>query len=383
MYAVLLRSRQNFRTLKTHGSSVIAGLCSRTGASLQAGAGGNREQLQRGSVSNNFSSRPPCRGKSAFGQFPTEAADPTRTCVEMDVRMMDRVARYRLLCAAIVPRPIAVVSTCSTNQVHNLAAFSFFMPVTSEPPTLALSITRWVLASESSGRRANKHWAKLGPCGQPGHRHPSPNLNLSLCSLVSACSLPNEYVQSSNDRQMNIVFACDRPCGCAWRLPTSTRNDIGVFLRPHRKGSVSRMIVNQKGRGMPPFKVRFILSQRVPVAIISRLNNIEQVWLFHSWTNRFLFECPLRRRPLDVENGTNSSFAAYVGQGVLPLLLCKPQPGWTRKRSKNRKNRCPNTVLRKRKSCSYSVNENKGWRGQWSETTSTKLHTLVHSWDGR
>ncbi|XP_077979365.1 uncharacterized protein aq_928-like [Glandiceps talaboti] len=63
--------------------------------------------------------------------------------LKMDVRQMQKVSVYDILCAAITPRPIAFVSTCSTDgKVKNLAMFSFFMPVTSEPPTLAFSITR-------------------------------------------------------------------------------------------------------------------------------------------------------------------------------------------------------------------------------------------------
>ena len=61
---------------------------------------------------------------------------------EMDLQEMDMRSRYRLLCSSIVPRPIAFVSTCSTDGVYNLAAFSFFMPVTADPPSIAFSITR-------------------------------------------------------------------------------------------------------------------------------------------------------------------------------------------------------------------------------------------------
>lgn len=49
---------------------------------------------------------------------------------------------YRLLVSAIVPRPIAFVTTTDENGVTNLAPFSFFNGVSSNPPCLAFSIAR-------------------------------------------------------------------------------------------------------------------------------------------------------------------------------------------------------------------------------------------------
>lgn len=48
---------------------------------------------------------------------------------------------YRLLIEAVVPRPIAFVSTCDAAGVVNLAPFSFFNAVCSAPPTLVFSVT--------------------------------------------------------------------------------------------------------------------------------------------------------------------------------------------------------------------------------------------------
>jgi flavin reductase (DIM6/NTAB) family NADH-FMN oxidoreductase RutF len=43
---------------------------------------------------------------------------------------------YKLMTGIIVPRPIALVSTVDRNGVHNLAPFSFFSGVGSNPPTV-------------------------------------------------------------------------------------------------------------------------------------------------------------------------------------------------------------------------------------------------------
>jgi flavin reductase (DIM6/NTAB) family NADH-FMN oxidoreductase RutF len=47
---------------------------------------------------------------------------------------------YKLMNGAIVPRPIAWVSTVSEEGVHNLAPFSWFNAVAVQPPTVAFSV---------------------------------------------------------------------------------------------------------------------------------------------------------------------------------------------------------------------------------------------------
>lgn len=49
---------------------------------------------------------------------------------------------YRLLTSLIVPRPIAWVGTRSPAGVDNLAPFSYFMGVSSQPPAVAISVAR-------------------------------------------------------------------------------------------------------------------------------------------------------------------------------------------------------------------------------------------------
>lgn len=50
--------------------------------------------------------------------------------------------RYRWLIACLIPRPIAWVSTLAADGTPNLAPFSFFGGVTSDPPTVMLSVGR-------------------------------------------------------------------------------------------------------------------------------------------------------------------------------------------------------------------------------------------------
>lgn len=58
------------------------------------------------------------------------------------------IEAYDLIASAIVPRPIAFVSTIGANGVPNLAPFSFFMAGGANPPSLAISVNKG-----SEGRR--------------------------------------------------------------------------------------------------------------------------------------------------------------------------------------------------------------------------------------
>ena len=49
---------------------------------------------------------------------------------------------YKLLIGSIVPRPIAFVSTISKAGIYNLAPFSFFTAIASNPPTIGFSPAR-------------------------------------------------------------------------------------------------------------------------------------------------------------------------------------------------------------------------------------------------
>ncbi len=56
--------------------------------------------------------------------------------MELNPNELDRAERYKLLIGCIVPRPIAFVSTISPDGHANLAPFSFFNGIGSDPMTL-------------------------------------------------------------------------------------------------------------------------------------------------------------------------------------------------------------------------------------------------------
>lgn len=61
--------------------------------------------------------------------------------MEIDLNQMEKRDSYRLLSSCIVPRPIAWVSTRSAAGVNNLAPFSYFNGVASDPPSLSISVS--------------------------------------------------------------------------------------------------------------------------------------------------------------------------------------------------------------------------------------------------
>lgn len=59
-----------------------------------------------------------------------------------DLTQLSPPDAYRLIIESVLPRPIALVSTVNAQGQGNLAPFSFFNAVASNPPTLSLSIVR-------------------------------------------------------------------------------------------------------------------------------------------------------------------------------------------------------------------------------------------------
>ena len=59
----------------------------------------------------------------------------------VDPRELPKGQMYRLLISVVVPRPIAFVSTQSADGRANLAPFSYFNAVSSEPPLVGIAIS--------------------------------------------------------------------------------------------------------------------------------------------------------------------------------------------------------------------------------------------------
>ncbi len=60
--------------------------------------------------------------------------------MEIDFKNLNPKHIYKLMTSIIVPRPIAWVSTVSKDGIYNLAPFSYFAGVSSDPPLLIISV---------------------------------------------------------------------------------------------------------------------------------------------------------------------------------------------------------------------------------------------------
>ena len=60
--------------------------------------------------------------------------------MEIDLSTLESRHAHDLLTSAIIPRPIAWVSTINTQGQPNIAPFSFFTGVSWSPPVLAVSV---------------------------------------------------------------------------------------------------------------------------------------------------------------------------------------------------------------------------------------------------
>lgn len=65
---------------------------------------------------------------------------PVDEMISISPEEISQPEMYKLIIGSVVPRPIAFVSTCSADGRGNLAPFSFFNGVSSNPPCLVFSV---------------------------------------------------------------------------------------------------------------------------------------------------------------------------------------------------------------------------------------------------
>jgi len=114
--------------------------------------------------------------------------------MEIDPLALPIPDRYKLLIGAIVPRPIAFVSTISPDGRTNLAPFSFFNGVSSNPPTLLFCPANKADGSEKD-TLLNCALESEGGVGQ----FVVNIVSRSLGRQMSACAEELEYGQSEFD----------------------------------------------------------------------------------------------------------------------------------------------------------------------------------------
>jgi flavin reductase (DIM6/NTAB) family NADH-FMN oxidoreductase RutF len=115
--------------------------------------------------------------------------------MDIDPASLEVAERYKLLIGAIVPRPIAFVSTISPDGKHtNLAPFSFFTAVGSNPMTLMFCPANNADGSEKDSLRNAK------PCEEGGTGQFVVNIvSESIAAQMAACAQELPYGESEFD----------------------------------------------------------------------------------------------------------------------------------------------------------------------------------------
>ncbi len=123
-------------------------------------------------------------------------------------------ALYRLMISLIVPRPIAFVSTVGGDGVLNVAPFSYFAPLSSKPPLLALSINERAGAPKDTLRnlRANGdfvvnlvHEPMLDAMVEASGEWPPETSEFALTGLTPVAS---ELVRAPGVAESRVRFEC-------------------------------------------------------------------------------------------------------------------------------------------------------------------------------
>lgn len=70
----------------------------------------------------------------------TPITSPVGEMITVDLATLPQREAYKLIIGSIVPRPIAFVSTINKKGIGNLAPFSFFNGVSSNPPCLSIAV---------------------------------------------------------------------------------------------------------------------------------------------------------------------------------------------------------------------------------------------------
>src|SRR4030042_1028610 len=62
--------------------------------------------------------------------------------MKIDPAGLNREKAHELLIGAVLPRPVALISTIGADGVHNLAPFSFYIPISMKPVLMGVAIAR-------------------------------------------------------------------------------------------------------------------------------------------------------------------------------------------------------------------------------------------------
>lgn len=127
---------------------------------------------------------------------------------------LDAKQAYKLLTGVIVPRPIAWVSTISTDGTTNLAPFSYFTSVSNKPPMVGINI-----GQEHGGRKDTARnileteefvvniagWQQLEDMHASADHHPPHTSEIDLLGLATQ---PSEHIKAPRIADAPVQMEC-------------------------------------------------------------------------------------------------------------------------------------------------------------------------------
>ncbi len=127
---------------------------------------------------------------------------------------LKRAEKYYLMTSTIVPRPIAVVSTLNEDGTDNLAAFSYFNAVSTEPPCIMFSITqprhgkKDTLVNIERQKEFVVHIAQANQVqivDQTGEALPYGKSEREKLGLTT---LPSSWIKTPRVKEFKVAFEC-------------------------------------------------------------------------------------------------------------------------------------------------------------------------------
>lgn len=146
--------------------------------------------------------------------------------MRIDFADIDRKLKYKIMTAAIIPRPPALVTTVDPDGVPNAAPYSFFNGMSDDPPIVALGIARRDSGpKKDTGRNieeTNEFVAHIVDAGifegmlVTASETPAGVNELALAGLKT---VPSDHVQPPRIVDAPVAFECRRyvtvQCGVA------------------------------------------------------------------------------------------------------------------------------------------------------------------------
>lgn len=136
--------------------------------------------------------------------------------VAMDISKIPAQDTYRLLIGSIVPRPIAWVSTISSKGITNLAPFSFFNGVCSNPPAVlfcpSIPVDREVKDTLRNIRETRQFVVNIvteSNVAQANETSATYPTDVSEFTAVGVTPLPSVVVRPPRVAESPIQFECE------------------------------------------------------------------------------------------------------------------------------------------------------------------------------